>query len=72
VKGHNDHGIFYKRNHLIEDWLQFRKLSPFHYGRLHGTMQVKMVPEKLMRVLHLYRQTNERGRKREREREIDR
>jgi hypothetical protein len=52
VKRHHDHFNSDKRKHLTGVGLQFRDLVHYHGGN-HGSVQVDMVLEKELRVLHL-------------------
>ena len=53
VKRHHDQSNTDKENHIFGAGLQFRSLIHYHYGRKHCTIQVDMVLEKELRVLHL-------------------
>ena len=49
MKRHHDYSTFYTGKHLIGAGLQFKGLVHYY----HGGMQVDMVLEKELRVLHL-------------------
>ena len=53
VKRHHDQGNSYKEKHLTGAGLLFRDFILCHYGGKHGSIQVDMVLEKELRVLHL-------------------
>ena len=49
----HDQGNSYAEKHVIEAGLQFQKLVHYHHGGKQGSMQVDMMPEKDLGVLHL-------------------
>jgi hypothetical protein len=53
VKRHHDHDNTYKGKYFIVAGLQFRALVHCHHGGKHGSMQVDMVLEMELSVLHL-------------------
>ena len=53
MKGHHDQGNVYKSKLLVGAGLQFQRSVHYHHGRKHGSVQVDMVLEKELRVLHL-------------------
>jgi hypothetical protein len=53
VKRHHEQCNSYKGKHLIGAGLQFQGSAHYHHGRKHGSVQVDMVLEKMLRVLHL-------------------
>ena len=55
-KSHCDHSNSYKGKHLTGAGLQFSDLVHCHHGGKHGGMQVDVVLEKELRVLHLGQQ----------------
>jgi hypothetical protein len=56
VKRKYDHSNSYKEKHLIVTGLQFRR---FNHGKKHDSMQVDMVLEKGLGILHLDPKTAE-------------
>ena len=57
MKRDHDHNNIYKDKHLLGSGLEFRSLVCCQHGRKHGSMQVDMVLERKLRVLHLDLQT---------------
>ena len=60
MKRHHDGGNTYKGKDLFGAGLLFRELVHYHHGRKHDDMQTEMMLEKMLRVLHLDRQSVER------------